>query len=62
MGGMHRRIMGGRRAIRMGQQFPGWLQHPENPGGREVFQARPRVPGRAKPASKETSWSRWRSE
>ncbi len=53
---------GDRRAIRMGRQFPGWVQYRETPAGREVFQARPRVPGRPKPASKETRWSRSRSE
>ena len=40
MGGMHRRIMEGRRAIHRGQQFSRVVQCPETPGGREVFQAR----------------------
>jgi uncharacterized surface protein with fasciclin (FAS1) repeats len=35
-----------------GQQLPGWVLYPETSRGREVFQARPRVPGPAKPASK----------
>ncbi len=33
MGGMHRRIMGGPEAIRLGQQFPGWVQYPGKPLG-----------------------------
>jgi hypothetical protein len=46
MGGMHRCIMGGPQGNRMGQQFPGWVQYPETPVGREGFHVRPRVPGR----------------
>ena len=30
---MHRRIMGGPEAIRLGQQFPGWVQYPGKPLG-----------------------------
>jgi hypothetical protein len=37
---------GDRWAIRMGHSRLG-VQYPETPGGREVFRARPRVPGRA---------------
>jgi hypothetical protein len=48
MGGMHLRIMGGPHGNPHGSAIPGWVRHPETPGGGEGFHARRGL--RAQPA------------